>query len=146
MVPESCQPSRNTNSSHKIETFATLHCTQVSSQPARQDQLCCSLSQSKLQYLALGVELTNIHRVLVFQQTHLLKSQIIFNIDKRKHAADEFEKDFTNIQLFELAASSSFDSFRIFFEELDVAVNMPKTQLYLNHPIYIRFTVPFWIS
>ena len=50
-----------------------------------------------VQYLALGVELTNIHRVLVFQQRYLLKSYIIFNIDKRKHAADEFEKDFTNI-------------------------------------------------
>lgn len=112
------------------------------------------------------MKLTNIHRVLVFQQSPWLKSYIDFNTEKRKHAANDFEKDFyklmnnsvfgktmenlrkrvnvklvnDKVKLSKLTASPSFDSFRIFSEEL-AAVNMRKTKLYLNRPIYFGFTI-----
>ena len=118
------------------------------------------------QYLALGMKLTKIHRVIVFQQSPWLKSYIDFNTEKRKHAANDFEKDFYKLmnnsvfgktmenlrkrvnvklvndktKLSKLTASPSFDSFRIFSEDL-AAVNMKKTKLYLNRPIYVGFAI-----
>jgi hypothetical protein len=44
-------------------------------------------------------------------------------------------------KLSKLIASPSFDSFRIFSEDL-AAVNMKKTKLYLNRPIYVGFAIP----
>jgi hypothetical protein len=117
-------------------------------------------------YLGLGMELTVIHRVLAFQQSPWLKAYIDFNTERRKHAANDFEKDFYKLmnnsvfgktmeylrkrvnvklvndktKLTKLTARPSFDSFRIFSEDL-AAVNMKKTKLYLNRPIYVGFTI-----
>ena len=112
------------------------------------------------------MRLTKIHRVLVFQQSPWLKTYIDFNTDKRRHAANDFEKDFYKLmnnsvfgktvenlmkrvnvklvnnktKLSKLIASPSFDYFRIFSEDL-AAVNMKKTKLYLNRPIYVGFSI-----
>jgi hypothetical protein len=117
-------------------------------------------------YLGLGMELTEIHRVLAFQQSPWLKAYIYFNTERRKRAANDFQKYFyklTNNAVFgktmenlrkrvnvklvndktkltKLTARPSFDSFRIFSEDL-AAVNMKKTKLYLNRPIYVGFTI-----
>ena len=117
-------------------------------------------------YIALGMKLTKIHRVLVFEQSPWLKSYIDFNTEKRKHAANDFEKDFYKLmnnsvfgktmenlrkrvkvnlvndkkRLTKLTAAPSFDYFRIFSEDL-AAVNMKKTKLYLNRPIYVGFAI-----
>ena len=117
-------------------------------------------------YQALGLQLTKIHRVLVFEQSPWLKAYIEFNTSKRKTAKSDFEKDFfklmnnavfgktmenlrkhANVKLvsmkkkmLKLAAKPNFKTFKIFNENL-VAVEMQKVNILLNRPIYVGFTI-----
>ena len=54
----------------------------------------------KLQlYLSLEMKLTEIHKVLTFNQSDWMKKYIDFNTEKRMNTANDFEKDFFKLMI-----------------------------------------------
>lgn len=118
------------------------------------------------QYMALGMIVTKIHRIVTFEQRAWMKDYIMFNTDMRKKASNSFEKDLfkllnnsvfgksmenvrtyvdinliTDPEIFlRSVANPRYDSSVIFNENL-VAVKMKKYSTMLNKPIYVGFTV-----
>ena len=118
------------------------------------------------QYIAHGLRLKKIHRVIGFKQSPWLKPYIDFNTEKRKDAQNGFEKDFFKLmnnsvfgktmenmrkrvhvelvntpkRLRKLCAKPNFQNFKIFNEDL-VAVNLKKVNIVLNRPIYAGFSI-----
>ena len=117
-------------------------------------------------YLSLGMKLTKIYRVLKFKQCDWTKKYIDFNTEKRKYAANSFEKEFfklmincvygktmenlrkrINVKLVDNkrdylkhVSKPTFLSQKMFYENVAV-IHEIKPVLTLNKPIYVRFTV-----
>ena len=117
-------------------------------------------------YLSLGMTLTKIHRVLRFNQSDWMKKYLDFNTEKRKNAANNFEKD-----LFKLMTNSVYGktmknlrkriSVQLVTNEKDflkytsrpthithkifdkncAAIHEIKPVLILNKPIYVGLTI-----
>lgn len=112
-------------------------------------------------YLSHGLQLTKIHRVISFTQSSWLQPYIKFNTQMRRVAKTTFEKDLFKLlnnavfvktmenmrkrvsielvhtpkRLRNVCAKPNFQSFTTVNEDL-VAVNMKKTNVSLNRPIY----------
>ena len=118
------------------------------------------------QYLSLGLKVYNIHRGITFKESAWLKPYIDLNTELRTKATNDFEKDFfklMNNSVFgktmenvrnrvdvrlvtdeskakKLVSKPNYHHRTIFCENL-VAVQMKKTKLVLDKPIYLGFSV-----
>ena len=117
-------------------------------------------------YTDLGLKVTQVHRVLEFNQFPWLKQYIDFNTEKRKDAKNAFEKDFFKLmnnsvfgktmenirkrvdvrlvtdekKLLKYASKPTYVSSKIFNENL-VAVHKIKETLTLNRPAYVGMCI-----
>ena len=122
--------------------------------------------QTLKQYLALGMELTRVHRGIKFEESNWLKPYIDTNTGLRAKANNEFEKDFfklMNNSVFgktmenvrsrkdiklvsnkdkarKYAAKPNFHHLKIFSENL-VAMHMKRTTLTFNKPVYLGLSI-----
>ena len=121
----------------------------------------------KLQlYLSLEMKLTEIHKVLTFNQSDWMKKCIDFNTEKRMNTANDFEKDFfklminsvygktmenlrkrINVRLVNKAedflkytSKPTYITHKIFDKDY-AAIHEIKSVLILNKPIYVGLTV-----
>ena len=117
-------------------------------------------------YIDLGLKVTQIHRVLEFDQSPWLKQYIDFNTKKRANANNSFEKDFFKLmnnsvfgktmenlrkrvdvrlitnekKLLKMTSKPTYVSSKIFNENL-VAIHKIKETLTLNRPAYIGMCI-----
>ena len=117
-------------------------------------------------YIDLGLKVTNVHRVLEFNQSPWLKQYIDFNTEKRKNAKNAFEKDFFKLmnnsvfgktlenirkrvdvrlvtdekKLLKYTSKPTYVSSKIFNENL-VTVHKIKETLTLNRPAYLGMCI-----
>lgn len=118
------------------------------------------------QYLSMGMKLTKIHRMLVFEQSDWMKTFIEFNTIKRAQASTKFEQNFfkhmncsvfgktmenqrkrVNVKIVtdpttfnSMIIRPNFQSFKILNDNV-VAVLLKQVNLKLNKPLYVGFAV-----
>ena len=117
-------------------------------------------------YLSLGLKITKIHKGMTFNESPWLAEYIEMNTALRTKATSNFEKDFFKLannsvfgktmenvrnrvdirlvndseKLLKLASKPNFQSCTIFSEDL-VAIQMKRTELVLNKPIYLGMSI-----
>ena len=112
-------------------------------------------------YLSLGMKLTRIHKVLKFKQCDWMEKYIDFNTEKRRNAANRFEKYSSKLTNNSVSSKTMGNlrkriNIRLVNNEKDfvlthithkifdksyAAIHETKPVLTLNKPIYVGFTV-----
>ena len=122
--------------------------------------------ENLLQCLQLGLKLKKIHRIITFEESNWLAPYIELNTNLRKKATNDFEKDFFKLmnnsvfgktmenvrervdvrlitdedRVVKLASRPNFKRTIMYNKEL-VAVEMEKTNIVLDKPIYVGFAI-----
>lgn len=117
-------------------------------------------------YLSLGLKLTNVHRVLEFDQSDYLSKYIEFNTKKRAESKNDFEKDLFKLfnnsifgktceniekrievtmcidsnKFLKNVSKPHFKNFKIFSEGL-IACEMSKTQIKYDKPMIVGMCI-----
>jgi hypothetical protein len=117
-------------------------------------------------YLKLGLKLKKIHKIITFKQKPWLEEYVDFNIEKRKQAPDDFEKDHWKLlnncvfgkllesirnrkdfkfvtdpqRLLKLTSKPTFHSSRIIDKQLAL-IEMKQSPLRLNKPIFAGYVI-----
>ncbi|CAP24770.1 Protein CBG03970 [Caenorhabditis briggsae] len=123
-------------------------------------------NENVLQCLQLGLKIKKIHRILTFKESKWLESYIEMNTNLRKTAKNDFEKDFFKLmnnsvfgktmenvrervdvrlvtdedKIIKLASKPNYKRTIMYNSELS-AVEMEKTNIVLDKPIYIGFAI-----
>ena len=118
------------------------------------------------QYESLGLKITKIHRGIKFEESAWLKPYIDLNNELRKNAKNDFEKDFFKLmnnsvfgktmenirnrvdirlvtnenQARKLISKPNYQHRTIFCENL-IAIQMKKTRLLFNKPVYLGMCI-----
>ena len=117
-------------------------------------------------YLSLGKKSSKVHKILRFKQSDWLKKYIDFNTDKRKNAANSFEKDFfklmnnsvfckTMVNLRKIISVKLVNNTKDYVRSISkpsfvsqkrisnifVAIHEIKPVLILNKPVYVGFSI-----
>ena len=104
------------------------------------------------QALIRGLILKKFHRVIKFSQNEWLKIYIDMNTKLRKQAKNNFEKDFfklMNNAVFRetmkmwrnyLVSETNYHTTMFFTENL-LTIDMKKTQMFLNKPVYLSLSI-----
>ena len=170
LAPEKLQITKDMLSPYAKSLLEELHLSEVSVEklvPNLHNKTKYVVHYRNLKlYQALGLKVVKIHRVMAFHQSLWLKSYIDFNTEKRKLAKNDFEKNFFKLmnnavfgktmenlrkrvdvklvnnekRLKKLTSMPNFHAFKIFNDDL-AAIQMRKTKLYLNRPIYVGFSI-----
>uniref|UniRef100_A0A1I7X6A5 DNA-directed DNA polymerase n=1 Tax=Heterorhabditis bacteriophora TaxID=37862 RepID=A0A1I7X6A5_HETBA len=122
--------------------------------------------ENLLQCLQLGLKLKKIHRIITFKESNWLAPYIELNTNLRKKAKNDFEKDFFKLmnnsvfgktmenvrervdvrlitdkdKIVKLASKHNFKRTIMYNKDL-VAVEMEKTNIVLDKPIYVGFAI-----
>lgn len=122
--------------------------------------------ESLKQYESLGLKITKIHRGIKFKESDWMKQYIDLNTNLRAKAKNDFEKDFfklmnnsvygktienlrkrvdisfvnTEKKAKKLVAKPNFKKCTIFSENF-CAIEMRKTQIYFNKPVYLGMCI-----
>ena len=93
-------------------------------------------------YLSLGMKLTKIHKVLKFKQSDWMKKYIDFNTEKRRNAANSFEKDYFRL-MFNFVYDKTMENLR----------KRIKVRIVKNEEYFLKYTtdqlilpIEFWVK